>query len=73
MVILLTDEGEFHGIEASSDAALVAQLVTDLKIRRVRLTMPKFEMESRFNLSAILADMGMTDAFDGSAADFSPM
>ena len=31
MVILLPDEGEFHGIEASSDAALVAQLVRDLK------------------------------------------
>ena len=39
----------------------------------VRLTMPKLETESAFGLSDTLKDMGMTNGFDESSADFSGM
>ena len=35
--------------------------------------MPKFEVESAFNLSDTLSNLGMPDAFDDTAADFSGM
>ena len=39
----------------------------------VRLTMPKFEMESEFSLTDTLSTMGMPDAFDDASANFSGM
>ena len=73
MVVLLPDEGRFAEFEASLDAELVGQMVADLEMRVVLLTIPKFEIETRFNLASTLAEMGLPDAFDGGAADFSAM
>ena len=73
MIIFLPDEGRFEEFEASFDLGLVDQVVAGLEMRQVRLTMPKFEIESRFNLAATLANMSMPDAFDSGAADFSAM
>ena len=38
---------------------------------KVDLTLPKFKFSSEFSLADTLKAMGMTDAFDGSKADFS--
>jgi serpin B len=37
------------------------------------LSLPKFSFESKFELSDLLAEMGMPDAFDPAKADFSGM
>ena len=73
MIILLPDGGRFSEFENALDASLVDRAVLDLEFRRVTLDLPKFEFESRFRLSETLKSMGMSDAFDTAAADFSGM
>ena len=72
MTVLLPDEGMFGEFEDSLDADVLDQVLEDIEIDYVTLTMPLFEFESEFNLSETLAGMGMPDAF-GSRADFSGM
>lgn len=39
----------------------------------IHLSLPKFDVSSRMDLAADLRALGVTDVFDGSAADFSPI
>ena len=71
MTILLPDSGGFREFEDSLSANSLEEILDGLDRRLVRLTMPKFKMESAFSLSGTLAAMGMPDAFDGAVADFS--
>ena len=75
MVLLLPEEGRFEAVEAALSADLVASLVDDLATEKVRLSLPKFEFESEFDLSDVLVEMGMPSAFGlgSSGADFSGM
>ena len=73
MVILLPDAGRFSEFEGLLDASMVEGILEDLRIRRVFLTMPKFEVRASFDLADTLKAMGMPDAFDERAADFSGM
>ena len=70
MIALLPDEGKFEGFENSLSAGILDQVLKELEIRNITLTMPRFEYESAFALEETLAKMGMPDAFSG-AADFS--
>jgi len=72
MIILLPGEGDFEGFEASLDQGKLAAILDELSSERVALTMPKFEMQSRFSLSDGLIDLGMPVAFSDQA-DFSGM
>ena len=72
MTILLPDEGTFEKFEASLNADALAQILDDIEIDYLTLTMPRFKVESEFSLVKVLGDMGMPDAF-GPAADFSGM
>jgi len=71
MVLLVPDSGEFEVFEASLDAAVYRGIVDALEMRRVELALPRFEFESEFSLVDPLIGLGMTDAFDATAADFS--
>lgn len=78
MLILLPAKGQFDGFEKSLDYRRLQNILDDLKDekpanRKVRLTMPKFEFTSDFKLKQILTEMGMPEAFDAGAADFSGM
>ena len=73
MTILLPDSGRFREFEESLTGESVAWVLDGLNYTPVRLTMPKFEMESTLNLSDKLKAMGMPDAFDDQAANFSGM
>ena len=72
MTILLPDKGKFGKFEDSLNANILDQIIHDIKIDYVTLTMPLFKFESEFNLVQTLAGMGMPDAF-GDRADFSGM
>ena len=72
MILLLPEEGDFEGFEASLDQAKLAAILNELSSERVALTMPKFEMQSRFSLSDALIDLAMPVAFS-MQADFSGM
>ena len=73
MTILLPDRDKFSEFEESLSGHSVEAILDGLDYELVRLTMPKFEMESAFRLSETLSAMGMPDAFDDEAADFSGM
>ena len=73
MTIVLPDGERFREFEDSLDASLLDRAILDLEFRHVMLDLPKFEFESRFRLRETLKSMGMSDAFDSAAADFSGM
>ncbi|MCK4719340.1 serpin family protein [bacterium] len=73
MLILLPEIDRFDEIESNLDAAMINGIIDDLGERHVSLILPKFEFDSKFSLKDTLYDMGMTDAFEGGAADFSGM
>jgi serpin B len=72
MVILLPEDGQFQAFEEGLEAEKIDDIIGDLQLTEVTLTMPKFEFESEFSLKDTLTDMGMPIAFSG-AADFSGM
>ena len=72
MTILLPDEGTFAKFEDSLNADVLDQILVDIEIDYVTLTMPLFKFESAFSLAETLSGMGMPDAFDA-RADFSGM
>ena len=73
MTILLPDSGRFEEIQDALNGRSVQAVHDSLDWELVRLTMPKFHLESTFSLSDTLMAMGMPDAFDGEAANFSGM
>ena len=73
MTILLPDEGRFGEFEDSMDAALLERVLGDAQREHLDLVMPKFEFESKFELAETLRPMGMPNAFDMRASDFSGM
>ncbi len=73
MTVLVSDRGRFAEFEESLDAALVERIVADLVVRPVELDLPRFEFQSRFRMAETFRSMGMTDAFDSGASDFSGM
>ena len=73
MTVLVPDKGNFSDFEASLDAGSVNGILKNLRSGRLQLTMPLFEFESQVSLKDTLAAMGMPDAFNGGAADFSGM
>lgn len=72
MVVLLPASGNFQAFEEGLAAQKVSDIIRDLQLAQVALTMPKFEFDSDFSLKDMLAEMGMPIAFSG-AADFSGM
>jgi serpin B len=56
---------------ASLDGASLHALLAKPQYTTVNTSIPKFETACDFEMSEILKSMGMTDAFDANAADFS--
>jgi serpin B len=79
MVILLPEAGEFKAFEEGLQAEQLNDIISGLQDTEVKLTMPKFDFDSEFNLTVTLAAMGMPHAFippspfSAQGADFSAM
>ncbi len=73
MVIAVPDIGSFGTFEQNLDSSVIDDIINNLEHHDIILRMPKFECESRFNLSDTLSEMGMPDAFLSGVADFSGM
>jgi len=69
MTIVVPDD--LAGFERDLDAARFAQITSALQTTRVDLTLPRFKIETKSELSSALATMGMPLAFDQDRADFS--
>jgi len=70
MVVILPAEGTFQEFEDALDNEGIAEIVDALEPTEVDLAIPRFTFESAFVLNDSLVALGMTDAFDGTAADF---
>ena len=73
MTILLPDAGNFREFEESMGWDLISEILEDLELTYVDLTMPKFEFDSEFKLRGPLAKLGMPNAFGSGTSDFSGM
>jgi serpin B len=74
MDIILPDEGTFETFESSFNKDVYDEIINGLQPSdSISISLPKFEFTKDFGLAGVLTDMGMTDAFDRSAADFSGM
>ena len=69
MTIVVPDD--LATFEGGLDAASFAQMTAALQPTDVALTLPRFKIETKSDLSSVLAQMGMPLAFDPSRADFS--
>ena len=72
MIIIKPREGEFEEFEKSFDDTVLQNIVRQLGVHDVTLTMPKFKYESSFGLKEALGALGMGIAFTENA-DFSGM
>lgn len=73
MLILVPDAGNFEAFESNLNAATIADISRNLDARTVALALPKFQFTSQFSLKDALTALGMRDAFNDGAADFSGM
>ncbi|MDX9955660.1 MAG: serpin family protein [Anaerolineae bacterium] len=71
MVLLVPED--FEAFEAELTGARLQELIAGLEAQSVTLMLPAFEVEASFKLAETLQQLGMTEAFDPVAADFSGM
>ena len=69
---IILPNGAFKKFEAGLDTERLGSILAQLRLKKVVLRMPRFELTSEFSLADTLAKLGMSDAF-ASAADFSGM
>ena len=74
MLALLPNEPDgLADLESWLTAESLDQSIDQLLSKEVFVFLPKFEMTSKFGLAEVLASMGMPEAFNPGAADFSGM
>ncbi|XP_078275169.1 leukocyte elastase inhibitor-like isoform X1 [Rhinoraja longicauda] len=76
MIILLPDDD--NGLETLQRSFTLNRLRNwtnpkNMNTTSVQVTLPKFKLQEKYDLSTILPNLGMVDAFDGSKANFSGM
>jgi serpin B len=73
LVVLPKTKDGLSSVEKDLTGEKLAKLIDNLKPTQVELYFPKFELNSSFKLETQLKALGLFDAFDGAAADFSGM
>lgn len=71
MDIFLPRAGAFDAFEEGLSAETTAAILDKLRTCEVSLSLPRFKVEQEMELSEVLKSLGMPDAFDPDAADFS--
>lgn len=68
MLIILPDEANgLAALERSLNSAKLERLADKMRPAKVRVTLPKFKIEKRFELATTLKELGMTVPFSGQA------
>ncbi|OWF44438.1 Serpin B9 [Mizuhopecten yessoensis] len=72
MVVILPDDKDgLSALEDSLTPSKLHGLIKHMTPTAVNVTLPKFKLESEFELSKIFKEMGMADLFEASKADMS--
>ncbi|MCU4926560.1 serpin family protein [Halobacteria archaeon AArc-dxtr1] len=69
MVVLLPEAGEFEAFEASLDTDRVDDLLAELEEQHGQVELPRFEIESDYELHTVLEALGMERPFDSHESD----
>jgi serpin B len=72
-IFLPRDVDGLHKFETEFSSDRMKKLTTDMSYQPVQLWLPRFKVESKFELSQALSALGMKLAFDPEKADFSGM
>ena len=70
MVVILPKENDIHGFEAGITLETYGEWVSELETTKLNVFLPRFKLETKYDMGRDLAEMGMPTAFTGSA-DFS--
>jgi serpin B len=70
MAMILPDRGRFAEVEASLTPTLLGQVLGGFTRGAVRVGLPRWTTRTQVSLREVLSALGMTAAFDPSAADF---
>lgn len=73
MWVLVPDSGELAAFESGFDLAQMERILSESQETELQLLLPKFEYTVTYELSDLLAGMGMPDAFCAGTPDFSGM
>ncbi len=71
MLVIVPKAGQLASFESTLDAAKLGAIVAAEQGRGVTLTLPKFKIDSSFDLADVLGRLGMHRAFSAGDADFS--
>ncbi|MCR4368578.1 MAG: serpin family protein [archaeon] len=70
-MLIILPKGDISELEASLDAAKVAEYRNSLRNREFPIYIPKFKFEKSYSLKQALSNLGMQSAFAPGVADFS--
>jgi serpin B len=70
MDLILPDQGQFQSFEQSLDAPLIDAITQKMDPSTVNISLPRFQINSGLALNHTLNQLGITQAFDLSNADF---
>lgn len=73
MMVIVPDYDQFADVESRLSPGFLDTILANLQFGKVKLGMPKFKIETSFELEEALTALGMPDAFDPEQADFSAM
>ncbi len=73
MLLVVPDEGRFEEVAAGLGPSDLAAIAATEQVRRVNLTMPRFEFRTQLDLNEALQELGMVAAFGPGGADFTGM
>ena len=73
MLLVVPDAGQLASTEAALGDGLLETAAQSLGSRQVNLGLPRFDLETKIELSDVLAALGMPSAFALGSADFSGM
>jgi len=71
MVLIVPDAGTFDAFESGLTFDALEAILTPATTTQYALSMPRFKIDTALALKAALGALGMTDAFQEGAADFS--
>jgi serpin B len=73
MLVIVPDEERFEEVEARFGPDLLTEVREVLKLRRLHLVLPRFELTCALELGAALEALGMVDVFNRMRADLTGM
>lgn len=73
MIVILPDSGKFESVESELGSLMLSTIVSQFESRNVELKLPSWETQSAIDLTGVLKQMGLKDAFVRGKADFSGM